>query len=365
MVAAAFYAAWWGTVVTERTLLLEPLLNVGLLVTLLLVRRASARAILLAGVVLGLTCTIKLWPLVFLPVFAVWIARIQSSRLAVRFGLGVIGSFGSVIAPFWLLAGREFPHQVLFSQLGRHDQTASLLGRLRLFDGLNGIGSVQQSIPTWFVALGAALFVVLVLRLASRDREVGLWLALLLVGTLALLLAPSFYYHYPAFVAVPLAGILGSIGVAAWDRLRGNGKSVAAVGAALLTSLLAASAARGGWPPRPMQHEIAAVSRAQCVWADVPILLLTTNHFGDQAGCGYVLDSSALVMADGRGRAGRTLRAEFARTNTVLLWGRPGQQWGWNDETVRSFRGRFRFVKRVQGPVSVWTERGRARSTRS
>jgi hypothetical protein len=365
MIAAAFYAAWWGTAVTERTLLLEPLLNLGLLVTLLLVRRASARAMLLAGLALGLTCTIKLWPLVFLPVFAVWIARAHAPRLAGPFVLGAVAGLGSVIAPFWILAGRAFPHQVLFSQLGRHDQTASLLGRLRAFDGLNGIGSVQQAIPGWLVALLALLFLALVLRLASRDREVGLWLALLAVGTLSLLLAPSFYYHYPAFVAVPLAGSLGSVGVVAWDRLRGNSRSIAAIGGALLASLLAVSAAKGGWPPRPIRHDIAVVSRARCVWADVPILLLTTNHFGDQAGCGYALDSSALVMADGRGQAGRALRAEFSRTRTVLLWGRPRAQWGWNAATVRNFRRRFAFARRVQGPISLWAVRPRRRSTGS
>lgn len=360
MIAAAFYAVWWGTVVTERTLLLEPLLNTGLLVTLLLVRRTTARSILLAGIALGLTCTIKLWPLVFVPVLAIWIAHGQSPRRAARFVLGVLASFGVVIAPFWILAGRALPHQVLFSQLHRHDQTPSLLGRLRLFDGLNGIGSVQQAIPEWVVFVVAVLFLVTLLRPASRDREVGLWLALLVVGALALLLAPSFYYHYPAFVAAPLAATLGSAGVAGWRRVRASAKAPAALGGALMVCLLAVSAGQGGWQPQPVRRDIAAVSRARCVWADVPILLITQDHFGEQAGCGYILDSSSLVMVDGRSRAGRILSSEFSRTAVALLWDAPQRQWGWTTQTVRSFRRRFRFARHLQGPISVWTARARS-----
>jgi hypothetical protein len=203
------------------------------------------------------------------------------------------------------------------------------------------------------------LFMVLALRLARPDREVGLWLALLIVGALALVLAPSFYYHYPAFVGVPFAAMLGSMGGVAWERLRRNGKSVAAIGGVLLASLLAVSAARGGWPPRPIRHHIAAVARARCVWADVPILLITTNHFGDQTACGYVLDASSQVMADGRAKTGRILRSEFLRASSALLWGRPQSQWGWTAQTVQSFRRRFEFAGRVTGGISVWTVRTR------
>jgi alpha-1,2-mannosyltransferase len=359
MIAAAFYAAWWGTAVTERTLLLEPLLNLGLLLTLLLLRRGSSRAVALAGLALGLTCTIKLWPLVFLPVFAVWVARAQSARAARRFVLGAVASFGAVIAPFLILAGRALPHDVLFSQLGRHDHTASMLGRLQAFDGLGGIGSLQHAIPAWLVALAAVLFIALAVRLARRDHELGLWLALLIVGTLALLLAPSFYYHYPAFVGVPLAATLASIGSEAWGRLRRNLKPVAALGGVLVASLLAVSAARGGWSPQPIRHDIAAMSRARCVWADVPILLITESHFADQSRCGFVLDPSSLVMAAGRAQAGRTFRAEFARAQVALLWGAPRRQWGWNNRTVQSFRWHFRFAGHLSRGVSLWTARAR------
>jgi alpha-1,2-mannosyltransferase len=353
-IAAGFYAAWWGTVVTERTILLEPLLNLGLLVTLLLVQRASPRAVLLAGLALGLTSTIKLWPLVFVPVFAVWLARSRSVRMAARFLAGAIGSFAVVITPFWIIAGRALPHQLLFAQLGRHDRPQSLVEKLRLFDGLGGIGSVQHGIPAALLVLVAVLFTALALRLAMGDREVGLWFALLVVGAVALALAPSFYYHYPAFLAVPLAAVLGSLAAAGWRRMRTGGRSLAAVGAVLAGALLAVSAARGGWNPQPVRRDIPAVAQARCAFADIPILLITTNHFGNQTRCGYTLDSSALVMADGRAQAGRTLRAEFARATVGLLWGGPSTQWGWTAATVRSFRRRFTFAGHLPNGISLW-----------
>ena len=357
-VAAAFYAAWWGTVVTERTILLEPLLNLGLLATLLLVRRSSPRAALLAGLVLGLTCTIKLWPWAFVPVLVIWIARTQSVRSGGRFLLGVIASFGSVIAPFWILAGGALPHQVLSAQLGRHDRPVSLIARLRLFDGLDGLGSVQRIIPGTILVLATVLFFVLAVRSARRDREITLWLALLVVGALALQLAPSFYYHYPAFLAVPLAAVLGSLGAAGWRRVKGRGRPLGVVTAALLAGLLAVSAARGGWDPQPVRHDIPAVAQARCVFADLPILLITANHFSDQAGCGFTLDSSAQVMADGRSAAGRTFRTEFMHADAaLLLWGGPQHQWGWTAQTVRSFRQQFRFAGLLPHGISLWARK--------
>jgi len=359
-IAAGLYAAWWGTVVTERTILLEPLLNLGLLLTLLLLRRASPRATLLAGLALGLTCTIKLWPLVFLPAFAVWIARARSVRIAARFVAGAVGGLGVVIAPFWLLAGGAFPHQVLFAQLGRHDRPASLANRLRLFDGLDGIGPVQHAIPAAVLMVVALLLIAAVLRLATRDQEVALWFALLAIGALSLVLAPSFYYHYPAFLAVPLAAVLGSLGAAAWGRMRRPAKPLFLAGAALVGLLLATSAARGGWDPKPVRHGIPVMAQARCVFSDLPILLITANHFSEQAGCGYTLDSSAQVMAQGRVKAGRTFRNQFARADAaLLLWGGPQHQWGWTGATVRSFRQHFRFTQELPDGISLWTRRAR------
>jgi alpha-1,2-mannosyltransferase len=358
MLAATFYAAWWGTVVTERTILLEPLLNLGLLLSLWLLRRTSQRAGLAAGVLLGLTCTIKLWPFVFLPVLVVWLARERSVRIASQFALSTLVSFGAAIAPFWILAGRALPHQVLFTQLGRHDRPAALIDKLRLFDGLAGLGSVQRDVPATVVVLATVLLISLAVRLAWRDREVGLWLALLVVGALALVLAPSFYYHYPAFLAVPLAAIVGALGAVAWKRLKVRGRWLGAVAGVLLSLLLAVSAAQGGWEPRAVRHDVPAVAQARCVFADLPILLITANHFSDQARCGFTLDSSAQVMASGRIKAGKTFRNQFRRADAALLmWGGPQHQWGWTETTIRSFRHHFRFSRDLPDGISLWTSR--------
>jgi hypothetical protein len=196
------------------------------------------------------------------------------------------------------------------------------------------------------------------LRVALQDREVALFFALLAVGALALELAPSFYYHYPAFLAVPLAAVLGSLGRVGWERLKWRARSLSAAAAVLLGLLLAVSAARGGWEPRAVHHNVPVVAGARCVFADLPILLITANHFSDQPGCGYTLDSSAQVMADGRIQAGRMFQAQFIRSDAaLLLWGGPQHQWGWTASTVRSFKQHFRFTRELPGGISVWTRR--------
>jgi hypothetical protein len=101
------------------------------------------------------------------------------------------------------------------------------------------------------------------------------------------------------------------------------------------------------------------------VWADLPIILITANHFGDETGCGYILDPASEVLAVGRARADRTFRAEFMHADAALLWGVPRGGWGWTTRTIQSFRRRFKLVADLPDGVSVWTVRTIADQSRS
>src|SRR5471030_903540 len=62
--AGLMYAMWGPAVYAERTTLLEPLVNLGVLAELLVlggVRVASRRRLLVAGAVLGVATAVKLW----------------------------------------------------------------------------------------------------------------------------------------------------------------------------------------------------------------------------------------------------------------------------------------------------------------
>jgi len=355
IIGAGFYAVWFGTASTERTILLEPLLNLGLLITLLLLRRGSSRATVLSGIVLGLTCTVKLWPLVFVAVIVVWIARARSLRMAARFAVAAMASFMAVIVPFWIAAGRCFPDQVVFAQLGR-SRFISLTARLQFFDGLDGGSPLQRFVPIPLLVIAVLLFVLLVLRMARRDREIGLWSALLFAGAATLAFGSSFFYHYPAFMAVPLAALVGCLGVTFWSRLSSRWRSLATAGGAMIAVLLAVAGARGGWTPQAVRHEVPATAGARCVWADSPALLITIDHFNDQTACSFTLDVSGLVQLEGQVKADRAFQAEFMHADAaLLLWGGPAtQRPAWTPATVERFEERFEWASNLPAGISLW-----------
>ena len=76
LMAGLFYALWQPAAYAERTTLLEPLVNLGLLGSLaLLGPGAGRRRIIAAGVVLGLAVAVKAWAVLPFLVIALWLLR--------------------------------------------------------------------------------------------------------------------------------------------------------------------------------------------------------------------------------------------------------------------------------------------------
>ena len=81
LMAGLFYALWQPAAYAERTTLLEPLVNLGLLGALaLLSPGAGRRRIVAAGVVLGLAVAVKAWAVLPFVVVALWLLRREGRR---------------------------------------------------------------------------------------------------------------------------------------------------------------------------------------------------------------------------------------------------------------------------------------------
>ena len=93
----------------ERTTLLEPLVNLGILTSLLLLgdpRTTSRRRLVLAGGALGLASAVKLWAVVPLVVLLCWVALCRR-RAALPYLAGAAGAAAVVCLPLVLLFRRS------------------------------------------------------------------------------------------------------------------------------------------------------------------------------------------------------------------------------------------------------------------
>lgn len=253
LVGAGLYATWVPVVRTERVALLEPVLTVCLLLALLALRagrgarlRPATTAPLVAGALLGLALTFKVWAVVPLVVLGAVVLATRGWRSATWFVGGALVVVAAVVGPFAALAGSAMWHDVVSAQASRPPTVGSLMVRLRRFDPLDGFGAnVVTDVLARVVAAAVLVGLVVVVvrgvrawwragRLAAARRAVGgsapsagaagpdvevtTWALLALGQTGLVLVAPSFFYHYAAFPAPSLALLAGAGGAVAWSR---------------------------------------------------------------------------------------------------------------------------------------------------
>ena len=120
LVAGLFYALWQPAAYAERTTLLEPLVNLGLLGSLaLLGPGAGRRRIVAAGVVLGLAVAVKAWAVLPFLVLALWLLRRAGWRATLSYVGAGAAAAAVVCLPFLVLAGPRMLRMVVLDQLGR------------------------------------------------------------------------------------------------------------------------------------------------------------------------------------------------------------------------------------------------------
>ena len=283
LLGGLLYGTWSAAASAERTILLEPLLGLALLVGLILIRRATTLAVFLAGLSLGLAVTVKLWAIVDAAVLISYCARTQNIRRSAVFAAGVGAACLAVLVPFFLSAPGTMWREVVIDQLGRGRET-TLAARIRMFDGVGGIVALDRRISDWMLMTAAVLvmlFLVAAIFINVKNAkrmdpaEGVLWPALALAQLLTLLAAPSFYYHYADFAAPALSLTFG-LGVARIARKEPAGRRAFLRAACFLIILTfgASSVRHVTTSSDGMADEAQSFSSTHhCIWVDSPILL--------------------------------------------------------------------------------------------
>jgi alpha-1,2-mannosyltransferase len=305
--AVSFAAAW-----AERVTLLEPWGSLCLLGgAALLLRGLDAREraggsgagwFWAGGAVLGLGATVKLWGVVPLAVVLVWLLVTAGWRVAARAAAGAAGAILVVVVPFALAAGPDMFRMVVLDQLGRPRQVGTdLTQRLAWI-----AGTAEGAVPTARLALvWAVLGVVVVAAVAAWvGRRGRLWVVLLAVQAVALVVSPSAYQQYAAFVAPALVLVLAAAVSLVPARARAPAAALACVGFVLCSGVTATPRT----VPFPAAEIRAHLPDEGCIRADSPALLALTDVLSRdlRRGCALPVDLSGYAYdvgardADGR-----------------------------------------------------------------
>ncbi|MGH3165900.1 MAG: hypothetical protein ACRDN0_08395 [Trebonia sp.] len=361
LVTSGILAIYPDDITTAHTLILEPWMNLLLLVGACLAFRqgqlAAPRRLLWAGVVIGVAGAVKFWaglPAVVL--LAVCLVtgepRLRRAR-SVRFSAGAAAGFLIPVLPFALAAPGPFVHSTLLDQATRAATYVPRSMRLAhitgLIDFLNSEGhlSFVAGTHSLFASGGAAAtpgtsagplpYVVALIAIAAVAAGYVLrpgrlspleWFALATAvgASVAIMTYSAFFYHYPDFgapwIALAVGGAFGVFSAsgtaqepgsprpeAAWrerlrgriprDRLvRGYRPVIGIIGVALV--LLAVFQARevAGLAAPDIYPDQAVIPPGACVVTDQVSMVMAANRFTQAPpGCPDIMDSLAETLA--------------------------------------------------------------------
>jgi 4-amino-4-deoxy-L-arabinose transferase-like glycosyltransferase len=283
IVGGFFYAVWAPVVLLENQTRLEPLGNTCLLLALVALLRGrakpvSARAEVLAGAALGVGAGVKIWGVLPLLVLLGWQLFDRRWRASSRVAVGAVAAVTAICLPFFLMAPDAMFRMLVTDQLGRPPKRITLVSRVY---SLSAVGRwMTPSTLSGVLAAAIGVFALTAVILAWRGQSARLVVVLLLAQTALLLLAPSYFADYAAFV-VPAAALtlaVASERVGVWLAQRGKVLRIAGVGvvsAAVVTAgaLLVPIRVEGA-APFPGRQLGAAAKQQRCVLSDTPIALI-------------------------------------------------------------------------------------------
>jgi len=390
VVACGILAVYPVDVITARTLLLEPWMNLCCLLAANAAFRhgqlASPRRLAWAGVALGFAVTIKFWAAVpaALLLGCCLLVREQRARRTRSYVVALAASVIVPLVPFVLGAPLAFVRSTLFDQVTRVGDSVPLATRLAYLSGvidvLNRHGGFASTVgpnsafamasngtmvwigATWlpFVATAAVIIVLAVGYLrAPRRRSQLEWFALAtaVVASMAILGYSAFFYHYPAFPAPWLAIAVGAAaGVLAGRRRVAQLLAVVASVAVLLAvaglqldELAGARIAEG-------TAVADLIPAGACVVTDQISFTIAADRFtAARPGCPDIVDSLAttLTISHGispQGGAGdlgtetAAWRSVFGRAQYVWLSGGYKQRIPWPAGLSAWFARNFRLI---------------------
>jgi alpha-1,2-mannosyltransferase len=328
LAAGLMYAVWGPAAYAERTTLLEPLVNFGVLAGLLVlgdVRVVSRRRLLVAGVALGAAMAVKLWAVLPLLVLAGWVTRRSGRAAGVTFLSASALAAGATCLPFCWPAPVRMLRMVVLDQLGRPHNGVSTWQRLAGFFGHDHVAG-GRPVAVVLVGTGVAVaFAVAAGLVVATAPELRVWAGLLALQSVFLLMGPAYFDHYAAFVAPALCLVVGSaigivvarIGVRWWRPIL-----VVAVSCLALVLLPIAGPVHKEGRRLPTAQAAEVLGDASCVRADSSSALVATNFLTRdlRRGCPLALDVTGVTydqdssqLRDGQPSAGRRADAAWQR----------------------------------------------------
>jgi alpha-1,2-mannosyltransferase len=301
LASATLYACWLPAVYDEQTTLLEPLGGTALLIALLLLlnteRPPTRRAVVFAGVALGLAATLKIWYVAPWAVVVVWLLITRHRRQAIRVAVSGAVALIVVILPFAILAHRQMFDMVIRDQLLRPDAASSRVARLSSILGIEAVIRGHHpalGIATW-VALAA---LVVAAAVCWIDRTARLLVVLLGANLFVLMASPSYFAHYASLTAAPGALVLG----VAFGKLTSVSRrrhAAVVVYAVVVIAVLATGirvATRAQDQPFP-GTQLARGAPPGCVTSDDPQALIQMNRLSSdlRMGCRVAIDVTGIT----------------------------------------------------------------------
>lgn len=311
-VAGVFYAVGYIAVYGERSILLEPIGNLGILVALAILSRRRLRVrpgwVLAAGIALGVAVGFKIWYLVPAVIIVAFCHR-RWLRLVIG---GAVGA-GVIYLPLFIVDPAGMWRQVVLDQLGRKRVGGGVPDRIRVMLGGQTVPAVLKhlGVSTGMLAAVVVLAAAVAVVAAWTVRDARLYVCLFVADAVVLLVSPPFLAHYGALTMPMLALVVGAGFHRLTRRLDGRrGRAVAA--AAVIVALVGLNAHNlaDGMGQRVPENVRAAVADVHgCVMTDGPEILAISNVLGRQ------LRDGCPLWPDVTGWTYDTYRSPHARAN--------------------------------------------------
>jgi alpha-1,2-mannosyltransferase len=421
LVSCGILAVYPDDITTAHTLILEPWMNLLLLIGVCIAfrrgRLASPQRLLWAGVAIGFAGAVKYWAA--LPALALLVVCLVTSRSgaavegagvaprgkrlagrrAWRFAAGVVAGFAVPVLPFAVTGPGLFVRSTLFDQAVRAGSSVPDSLRLAHITGLidilndqgqltlrsgthslfasGGTAAIQTTSAGWAPFILAAL-VIAVIALGytlrpGRPSPLEWYVLATCAGAVVAVLAYSaFFYHYADFVAPWLAM---SVGCAAGTLCRalasrpGARRSLVAVVGVLVLGLAVFQARElSGLRAPDIYADQAVIPAGSCVVSDEVSLTIAANRFSTRPGCPAVLDSLATTLVDDNGisvqggakSSARTVaswRWIFAHAEYVWLSSASGRRIPWTHGLTQWFDHHFTLLNVRHGTGRVYKQR--------
>jgi alpha-1,2-mannosyltransferase len=410
LVSCGILAVYPDDITTAHTLILEPWMNLLLLIGVCAAfrrgRLSSPQRLFWGGVAIGFAGAVKYWAV--LPALALLVVCLVTPtktglvrrRRGWGYVLGVAAGFAVPVLPFAAAGPGLYLRSTLLDQASRAGSAvpASLRlahitglidvlnakGQLTLHSGTHslfasgGVATTPTTSAGWapFIVAGVAAAVLGFGYLWRPARSSPLeWFALgsSLAAVVAVLAYSAFFYHYADFVAPWLAM---SVGCAAGTLCRAFSdrpevrRSLIAAAAALILGLAVFQARElSGLHTTSIYPDKAAIPAGSCVVTDEVSLTLAANRFSTRPGCPDVLDSLATTLVEDNGISVQGGAKASARTVSAWMWIFGHAQYVWlssdSDRRIPWTHGLERWFARHFKPLKVHHGLGRVYKRRT